>query len=720
MMADEKIVQVLLSLGLDRASTQKAIGEFGKYQKALRELEKEAATLKKSIAEATKTGQNVSALTTELKTVEKAMEAVQQKANRAFGGMNQDIEKAAFNLRDMGEKLNQVGMAVGNAGRAITSPILGGMSAYLQNANPMDSTARRWATAQKEIQASYERLGAVAAESLLPAIEAAADLVENIADLVEKNPELVKAALALGGGLQVVGGGLQMAGNLAMLTGSLQKLGLGGAGAAIKGGLGAAGKAAGGFLAGTGGAILGGVGLGLGGYEALARSQAGQKAGLANLGQYASVAAYGAGSLFGEETGQKWFQAMGELTGVIEKQTAVEQKKTGSAATPETLQLYADYQAAVDERKAAEQQHEQERTDLVNEQGQQRAALEAKYEQSRTDLIAQFASQTFKASADFAKNEARTERDYYAQRQQTAQKFGVETARMEADHQKEMRRMQQEHNQRSADLVASRDALGLVKEQRDYETERRRAEQDYSIQAERRHADYAAQLREMEASFAQQRARRMQDFSEQQAERAADQKNRLAQLEKQRQLEVAEFDKNAQERLDALAENQRQEMELLRKTETARQQLLTAVAVRGLSQTQYQAEQLFQKFDQRFNQWLNGQRGAGWQSASGGGSMGSSIIKGYAAGGYVNQPGAYNLAERGHEYVLNNRTTQAAERLMGQKLTEQNLLQSLAGRGGSTVNLSFPGGLVTMNMLSDLLRQNNAQVGNQLASALEI
>lgn len=761
-MADDRIVKILLQMGLSESGVKKALADFDKYQKSLRELEKEAQLVRDAIQKATSVGENTDELNAELERISKTIGVIKRNADSAFGRnfvsgaeaaaqaqqraanaahvQRTELEKAAqaqqdqavaaeraareardnaFHLRDVGEKLNQIGGAAINAGRSVTSPIMGAMNSYLQNASPYDSTAQKWASAQKDIQASYERIGAVAAENLLPAIDAASDLVSKIADFVEKNPDLVKAALILGGGMQVVGGGLQAVGQMAMLAGSLKALGIPlPGGGAIKDGIGTAGKAVGGFLAGTGGAILGGLGAGFAGYEALAQSDIGKRAGLANLGQYASVAAYGVGSLFGQDTAQEWFTAIGELTGAIEKQTDVEEKKSTPGANPETLQLFADYQAAVDERKAAEARHEQERTDLVNEQGAQRAALEGRFEARRTDIVQQFARQAFDAAAAFAKNEMRLEQDYYNQRQQAAQRFGIDAARMEADHQKEMRRMQEDHNLRVGELVSSRDALGLVKAQRDYEQNRRRAEEDYSTQAARRRQDYAQQMRDMEQSFAQQRARRAQDYQEQQAQREADQAARLAELEAQRVLELAEFEKTSQERMDLLRDQQRREMDTLKANESAREKLLTAIAIRGMTQTQYQAEQLFRTFNNRFNDWLNGTQRYG----TNGGVIGPPKPPGYAAGGYIYKRGIYEMAENGSEYVLDKPTTQAAERLMGQKITHQNLLQSLAagGRNGSTVNLSFPGGLVSMPLLLDILDQREARLGDLIARAMEL
>lgn len=658
-MADERMMRILLNMGMDEASVKKSLAQFGNLQKGLREMEKDAKDVQKAIQLATSLGEGTDELSAELERINKVINIIKTNANTGLVGglvfaeaaarrMNQELQQtqketaqAAYNLRDIGDKLGQVGGMLSGMGQAITTPILDAANAYMQ-ANPYGETTQRWQSAQAEIAKSYQRIGEVAADTLLPAIEAAANLVAKFADFVESNPELVKAALLLGGGLQVAGGGLQMAGQIAMLGGSL---GLGGAGKAITGGLATAGKAAGGFLAGAGGAVLGGAGLGLVGYEALAQSSLGKNAGLANLGQYASVAAYGAGSLFGQDTAEEWFRTMGEMTGVIEAQADAAERNTQTQdeepITEEKLNAYAAWQEAQQARLDHERESEAERTSIVAESGAERARLEADYEAARNREISNLAKQSQKSMQTFQLAEARAEAAYYQQRSAAARRHGVETARMEADHQRQMRRMLQDHNSRLNDAIANRDASAFEKENIDYETNRSRAEEDYSVEAARRNADFAAQMADLERNFAQQRAQRAADYKTQQQERLEQHAERLAQMAAQHAEELTAFDKAAQKKLDAFDEQNKRELEHLRSNETERKKLLNAIAVHGLTQLQYQSQQLFAKWNQQFRQYV-------MSAGAGGGSL-PNTIQARARGGPVKQGAYYLVGEDGPE-----------------------------------------------------------------------
>ena len=56
-----------------------------------------------------------------------------------------------------------------------------------------------------------------------------------------------------------------------------------------------------------------------------------------------------------------------------------------------------------------------------------------------------------------------------------------------------------------------------------------------------------------------------------------------------------------------------------------------------------------------------------------------SSIPGKAGGGELSRAGLFKGAENGREFVMNNRTTKAAESIIGGKLTQERLLQALAG-----------------------------------------
>lgn len=75
-MPDEKVLSILLKLGLDRFASQHVQDGLEKYRGQIKSLEEEARNLKKSITVALAHGEDTSDLTKNLKSVEKEIENV--------------------------------------------------------------------------------------------------------------------------------------------------------------------------------------------------------------------------------------------------------------------------------------------------------------------------------------------------------------------------------------------------------------------------------------------------------------------------------------------------------------------------------------------------------------------------------------------------------------------------------------------------------------------
>lgn len=681
-MTDERMIKILLSMGVDEAGARRALEQFQKFQKSLADLEKEAQMVKKAIGVALSAGEDTKELEQELERIEAVMREIRKQGAGGFGRAfdeqaqaaqktREELEKAsaaqaqmardardnAYHLRDIGEKLSQVGQYVGGVGNAILSPLTQASQLFLSTAAQSDPLVMRWKSEMSEIQDAWLRIGRVATQELLPLLEDASDFMDALADFVEAHPELIKIAVGAGIGLKGAGETLQTLGSIAMLAGTLKQLGWLGAGGAAAGGaaaggaggwLAGAGKAVGAFATGTGGAITGGIGLGLAGYEAIAQSAWGQKQGLANLGQFASVGAYGLGKLFGgEEMGQEWFRWMGEMTGVIEKQAeaAEENVKAQEVVTQQQLDAFAALEDAQNRRTQYEQQSEEARNAIVADFGARRAEIEKSYESQREQIIAQYAEQRAKAISDFALSERRAEQDYYRQRREAARRHGLEIQRAEQDHQREMRKLQRDHNRRVRDLVDERDALGLVREQQAYEDQRQEAEENYRVEMRRRNEDYAMQLRDMETNFALQRQRRLEDFQRQQQELAAQQQARLAQLDAQHALELQKLAEQEKARLEQYDKNYKAELEQLKSAEQQRLNILRSLALNDHSALQRAGMEL----TARYRAWLQ-QAAQSFLTpipSSGGGSIGRR-----ASGGWVNAGAPYWVGERGPELLI--------------------------------------------------------------------
>lgn len=238
---EQKRLQILLSLGIDKTSLEKGISEFKKIQGAVQELEKEAENLRQKIKAALQ-AKDAKELEIELEKTTQTITELKKQASAALSAgfvsaadaakrMNEELretqhyaQQAAYNLRDVGEKLNQIGGMASNVGNGILNPIMGMVNTYLQTAPIYDESAARWNAAQKEMQASFARIGGVAVDKLLPLVESTSDLVKQIADLLEKHPGIVALALGVGGGLKAGGMVLQGIGQYQMMQGTLQHL----------------------------------------------------------------------------------------------------------------------------------------------------------------------------------------------------------------------------------------------------------------------------------------------------------------------------------------------------------------------------------------------------------------------------------------------------------------------------------------------------------------
>ena len=339
--------------------------------------------------------------------------------------------------------------------------------------------------------------------------------------------------------------------------------------------------------------------------------------------------------------------------------------------TTDQLAAFEAYQQAATAREEFERQSEEQRTQIVQAQGAERVALESQYEAQRVQAL-----------ADFARSQARLEEDYYRQRALAVRNYNKATQRAEEDHQRQMARMRREHLERVDDLERSRDALGLVKEQRNYEQARNDAEQDYQIAARRRAEDFADQLAQMDANFQTQEQRRQEDFDLQ-----------LAKMDAQHAAEMARFDQNAAARLKAFDAQYKKELEQLQTNETNRLNILRQAALNDQSATQNAAARL----TAQYKAWL--ERNMANLSSQ------HTYYGGRATGGYAYADGVYRMAEDGRrEFVLNNMTTLAAERAMGGSLSQDGIMRAVAGSGrggGSSRSLSLSNSATFVGAFSD-------------------
>lgn len=491
---NDRVVKILLSMGLDEASARKAID-------SIRAIERET---------------------------EQAQKKVEQlaKAN-------------AFYLRDIGEKLSRVGQFAGRMGDSLLNPLARASQIFLSTASRSDPLVARWNNEMAEIQDAWLRIGRVATQELLPLLEKTADFADRLADFVEAHPELVKAAINAGISMKIIGGGLEALGNLAMIAGTLKSLGLGGAG----GFLAKAGSAAGGFLMGTGGAVLGGFGAGVAGYNAIAEARglqsAGEiakksiailtygfyKAGFASLDATKGVFAWANGV---QRSGQA---ASSAASSVSNYAAAVELSRRYSA---DKANIESSYQTKI---QSLYRQHSAAMSQISSQLSSALASIEANYQAAQLQAQAQFQQQYAsivqqgqqqiqQIISDSHERLQEMERDH-AQRVEelTNARDALGLAQENRRHQQEVAeekrraaeaiRQAKQQTQMQLQQLQQQYALEQAERERQYELEKQQAQQAASDQMAAEQQNYNLQLAELQAAKQEELKRLQWSYAEQ-------------------------------------------------------------------------------------------------------------------------------------------------------------------------------------------------------------
>lgn len=539
--------------------------------------------------------------------------------------LEQNTKGATESLRKMGTQSRYgmagiAGIALTMAGRQLSRIGQAGLSPIGQYTSAFGETERvsaAWLQTQERLESVMVRIGRVMAEEMLPTFEKLADLAEKAADFAESHPDAVKAAGTLFGGALIGGGVLTALGGILSGIGGIKALTtLGGAGAA------------------GGAGLLGGLPLGIAaggaGFWSLPNLIGRKLGGALGIPDYGEQIAWLAKKL-GFESG-----------GTTTRTATTAPLVTGGGATTKQLDIYLDYQK---KEMDAQVTYHEKRTQLIQSYNQNMLEMERNYQQSRASYI-----------RDFQQNERRIEQSYYRERRELAADYSTDIQRMEEDHQVKMRKLAEDHEYRMEDLVSRRDALGIVREMRDYERQRRDADEEYRLEAGRRSQDFARKLQEMAAQFAIERQYRIQEF--------------------QQNLKDMETDYRAR-RQAAAAEHRKELIDLQNKYNQERIQRRKAL----ISQLEDTAEglQAERVLRQKFTAAMLADLAAALKSA-GVTTSGKALPPARDSGGYM-QPGMYRNASGSIEFALSPQTTRAAEQMAAGKLTQASILKMMMGGG---------------------------------------
>lgn len=594
----------------------------------------------------------------------KQMTPAADQAGKAVEGAGQKIEgfnrksKAwgkAVMLGVTGFTLSMTGIQLQKFGENLLSPI----QKYVEYAGMSSGVSQEWLSITKDLEQSTIRIGEVLATTMLPVMEKIATVAREAAEFIEEHPEVATGIAILGGGTIILGKmavfiGQMMAGIAAMtnLMGILGQSGL------IQGII-STGKAiavgAGGLLASS----AAGAGVGVVGYNMIAEAAGWEKAGTI-AGKTLTVLAYQAGKLFGEDTASKWGHSIGVLTNTIE-----DLGDTASDAAGKIILSEAAIQEATKLRESALQiieNYREQEVEATEEYHRKRSEIIEDYERQVAREVEEYQRTRGQFIEDFYRDEQRSEESYYRQRMDLIRDFGQEALEAEEDFQKELRRMREDHNERMYDLVADRDALGIVREMRAYERKRREAEEDFNDERARRKAQSAQRIADLESDFAYERARRIEEFQIRLKQQEEDFKLQQKRDQEEHQLRLRDLQKNYNEQRQKRYENMRRELEDLVKGLQKRLEIMKRFTDAEVAYVMSAVNSVL--------------RSPGIQ-VPGTRRMGGYMSR--ASGGYVGR-GLYEVGEEGREYVLNNRTTTTLEKLLGGPLSQQNILASFLGK----------------------------------------
>ncbi len=612
------------------------------------------------------------------------------------------VKKQATELRRTAADLGQVSRELSVLGAALAGGIFAAGAKYVKDAEHATRLTIEWKRAQDQLNSAGERFGAVAATTALPLLKQAAKLAEETAGFVEQHPDLVKIALNTGLVVATIGAvgtlvskGIKFYADVqligAMLAEKQAAKQQAEAGAAM---LAAANKQleAAGLMTQKGTPSL----LSAGPLAAILAGAAGAAAigrGAANFGA----------KQFGFESPEDFWQKMLEKLGLVKKAADSTADSLGDAGdvlsaanSPQFDQILKAYEDYKSDDLALVRKHYEERQGIVADALASEQAENKQYAASVAKVNTSTAKSLIKAASDYNAANIKAEEDYNQNRAKIITDGARDAAKIQEKLQEQLNKLAKEHGERAADLTASRDALGLAKENRRYRSDVSDAKRAASQEKKDLQRSIAERLADLAASYEQERAQRAAEYAARVAEIKAQAAERLKELAAQHAEELKKIREQKAAKLRELDqqftdERKRRYQQFIQQIKDLDASLLGETKLRQA----YQAKML-QDLDVFLSAYRAGLGSLGGTSTSTTGGTSSTPappsstfagLFGFAKGGYAS--GTVKTGEQGIEYILTNQTVRAAERIIGGKLTQDGLLAALANSGGNrsvTVN----------------------------------
>lgn len=376
----------------------------------------------------------------------------------------------------------------------------------------------------------------------------------------------------------------------------------------------------------------------------------------------------------------KFFQELLLGADDLAKATEKLQGVRGSANFEQILKAYEDYKR---DDLLLVQKHYSERQSVISDSLRAEAQAIAKYAQDAAKIRSNTAKAIAEATRNFEEQNRQAEINYVQERARIIRDGGLEIQRIEEQLQENLRKLRIDHEDRLEELVASRDALGIVKENQRYERERSELTRQANLEIRQRRADLALRLQDLEQNYQQERAQRLEDFNTRIEEIRNNSAEQLKELAARHQEELAEIRANRVERLQELDnqlkdERQRRYDYFIAQIRDLDAALLGEAELRKRRQDEMIAE--LDAFLLRYKEGLGTLLATPTGKATGGYATYGTYLLGDRVGGGRGKP----------EYVLSGDMTELAERVLGGQITRQKMSSLLnALQGGSRKNVIY-------------------------------
>lgn len=598
----------------------------------------------------------------------------------ATKGLNTELDKTNVSFRDIRyglRGLEQVGMLMTAAGAGLTAAFVLPANEFVKTMGYADATSAQFLETQNQIKTSEFEIGQTAAQVMLPALKAGADIMDRVAQVVQSNPWIVQAALGVGTVLTVVGAITAIVSKLilaaaeiheAIASGILTKIGIGAVGA--EAGTAATAGEAGAAGAGTGAAaaagvpvlpILAGLGLQLGLLAGETRVSIAGFEGLLTAIEKIDPAAQ-----TGIEAFRKWYNEMVNAAHNLPIIGGLFPEMGGGAPSPSTaegatvlgqnvpvgvspeqymqgMKEFDNYQKQITDAQA---RYDDQRLQITNQYGQQVADATASYESQRAQVITNYEDQVAKTERDFALQQQKAAEQYALQRQQSISQYNLQEKNRAQQHAEEMATLTTNFNRKLEDDAANRDAYAMVKDQQNYQDQVQQKNEQYKDQQSQAKSELDLRLKDDAQRYALERKYAQIEEQNRLADMAQAEQDRLAQMDAQHVLEMQKMAQQEQDKLAALDQNYQKEVDTLKTAFTDRLNAINPIILGD----QAQFENAMKAQASAFASWIsnyeqNVSNTPLFSAATAGQTTSGTIGEGSTAGGYGSPttPGAGSI-----------------------------------------------------------------------------